>query len=76
MNVRSNTSNITKQELRRRMEVPMAVDPVCGIPVDEQVSQPTKQYTAQYGGQTFYFCSEDCQEVFEESPHQHAQRPA
>jgi len=54
----------------------MAVDPVCGIPVDEQVPSPTEQYTAQYGGQTFYFCSEECKEVFEESPYQYAQRPA
>jgi YHS domain-containing protein len=76
MNVRSNTSNITEQKLRRQMEAPMAIDPVCGIPVDERVFPPTEQYTAQYGGQTFYFCSEDCKEVFEDSPQQYTQRPA
>jgi YHS domain-containing protein len=54
----------------------MAVDPVCGIHVEERISPPTDQYTAQYGDQTFYFCSEDCKEVFEESPQQYAQRPA
>jgi YHS domain-containing protein len=76
MNVRSNTSNITKEKLLSRMEALMAVDPVCGIHIEEQESLLMEQYTAQYGNQTFYFCSEDCKEVFEESPQQYAKRPA
>jgi YHS domain-containing protein len=66
MNARSNTSNLTKKSVEN--EVPMAVDPVCGIQVDERVAHPGDEYIAQYGGQIFYFCSKDCKEVFEESP--------
>jgi YHS domain-containing protein len=31
----------------------MAVDPVCGIHVDERAAQPAEQYTAEYGGERF-----------------------
>jgi YHS domain-containing protein len=54
----------------------MAVDPVRGIQVDERPAAPADENMAQYGGQTFYSCSEDCKEVFEESPQQYARRPA
>ena len=42
----------------------MAVDVVCGMEVD------AKQAPAQadYRGQTYYFCSDDCKQAFEESP--------
>jgi YHS domain-containing protein len=40
---------------------------------DERAAQPAQEYTAQYGDQTFYFWSEDCRQVFEESPAQYAQ---
>jgi 3-hydroxybutyryl-CoA dehydratase len=54
----------------------MAVDPVCGIHVDEDAAQPTEEFTTDYEGQKFYFCSEDCKQVFEEAPAQYAQKPA
>jgi YHS domain-containing protein len=76
MNVRSNTSNITKKNCEKEIEASMAVDPVCGIQVEEPTSPSTDQYIAQYGNQTFHFCSEDCKEVFEESPQQYAKKPA
>jgi len=44
----------------------MAVDPVCGIHVEEAAAQPTEEFTTDYEGQKFYFCSEDCKQVFEE----------
>jgi P-type Cu+ transporter len=39
-------------------------DPVCGTTVDE-ASAPAK---TGYAGQTYYFCSVDCQKKFEEHP--------
>ncbi len=42
----------------------MAIDPVCGMEVDEQ-SAPAK---TTYQGTTYYFCSEACKEDFEEDP--------
>lgn len=54
----------------------MAVDPVCGIHVDERAAQPTQEYTSQYAGQNFYFCSDDCKTTFDEAPEQYARKPA
>ena len=46
-------------------------DPVCGMDVSEDA-----QYTAEYGGETWYFCSEHCQHKFQQAPghylHEHA----
>jgi len=75
MNMRCNTSSIINGKFPEEMEALMAVDPVCGIQVDERV-ELADQFTAQYGSQTFYFCSEDCKEVFEESPQQYARKSA
>jgi YHS domain-containing protein len=46
----------------------MAFDPVCGVPVNEQSAQPEEEYTTEYNGEKFYFCSEDCKRIFEEMP--------
>ncbi|MDA2916907.1 YHS domain-containing protein [Nitrospinae bacterium AH_259_B05_G02_I21] len=40
----------------------MARDPVCGMEVDE-VTAPAE---TEYKGKTYYFCSKDCKEHFEE----------
>jgi YHS domain-containing protein len=42
----------------------MAIDPVCGMEVDERNSNET----AEYQGEAYYFCSRDCREEFEKSP--------
>lgn len=42
----------------------MAIDPVCGMQVDE-ASAPGK---TQYEGVTYYFCSPACQDAFEDDP--------
>ena len=42
----------------------MAVDPVCNMEVDAKRTE----YTAQYRGQTYFFCSEHCKHHFEEDP--------
>jgi YHS domain-containing protein len=44
----------------------MAVkDPVCGMTL---ASEDDAAATSEYNGQTYYFCSEDCKESFDEDP--------
>lgn len=54
----------------------MAVDPVCGIHVDERAAQPAEEFTSDYNGKTFYFCSEECKQAFEEAPGQYGEKTA
>ncbi len=54
----------------------MAVDPVCGVHVDDKAAELTDQYVSLYGGESFYFCSEDCQRKFEETPEHYARETA
>src|SRR5712691_7978831 len=42
----------------------MAIDPVCGMTVDEQ----TAPATAVYNGTTYYFCAPGCKRTFEKDP--------
>ncbi len=42
----------------------MAIDPVCGMTVDEK----TAQYKTDYKGNTYYFCAAGCKGVFESDP--------
>jgi YHS domain-containing protein len=42
----------------------MAIDPVCGMEVDEKSAKDKMTYQ----GQTYYFCGTDCKEEFEASP--------
>ena len=46
----------------------MTTDPVCGMRVDDNDSQ----HQAQYGGQTYSFCSQQCKNEFEQNPEQYA----
>ncbi|MGI8873029.1 MAG: YHS domain-containing protein [Egibacteraceae bacterium] len=41
-----------------------AKDPVCGMMVGENDAPPT----AEHAGSTYYFCSKDCAEEFNENP--------
>jgi len=43
-----------------------AVDPVCGMNVEVG-----KAATAEYGGETYYFCCPHCQQAFEHSPEEY-----
>lgn len=45
----------------------MAVDPVCGMEVDENEAK----WTVEHDGKTYYFCSPGCLKAFEESPEQY-----
>ena len=42
----------------------MTTDPVCGMQVDEKTA-PAK---TNYGGKTYYFCSQDCADDFTKDP--------
>lgn len=46
----------------------MAIDPVCGMSVDENTA-PAK---ANYQGQTYYFCSTECKTKFEQEPQKYS----
>jgi Cu+-exporting ATPase len=46
----------------------MAVDPVCGMRVDEHKAAGTSQYR----GQTYYFCSSGCKAAFDKDPAKYA----
>ena len=43
----------------------MAKDPACGMDVDEA----TARHTAEFNGQTYYFCAPGCKKAFEAEPH-------
>ena len=42
----------------------MAIDPVCGMQVDEK----TAAEKSDYQGKTFYFCSPGCKATFDKEP--------
>jgi len=42
----------------------MAIDPVCGMEVDEQSAAATYEYR----GKTYYFCAPGCKSAFEKDP--------
>ncbi len=42
----------------------MALDPVCGMEVEEA----TAQWTSEHGGVTYYFCAPGCKASFDQDP--------
>ena len=42
----------------------MTKDPVCGMEVDEKRAAATSKH----GGQTYYFCSQQCKTAFDKKP--------
>ena len=42
----------------------MAIDPVCGMTVDEESAAATTEYK----GTTYYFCNVNCKKDFEADP--------
>jgi P-type Cu+ transporter len=45
----------------------MATDPVCGMQVDP-VQAKAKDLTADYDGETYYFCGKGCMLDFKDDP--------
>lgn len=50
----------------------MAVDPICGMQVDEK----TAVYRSEYDGRTVYFCSPGCKREFDRHPQKFTGRDA
>jgi len=48
----------------------MAVDPVCGMQVDERQAKAT----VVHGGTTYYFCSDGCKKRFQDAPEKYIAR--
>jgi YHS domain-containing protein len=48
-----------------------AIDPVCGMTI-----QTAGAKSAVYGGEAYYFCSQDCRQKFESNPASYAKRAA
>lgn len=42
----------------------MTVDPVCGMSINPDKAE----WTAEYNGQTYYFCAANCLAAFENDP--------
>lgn len=42
----------------------MAIDPVCGMEIDEDEAKGSSDYE----GETFYFCSQSCKQKFDRDP--------
>jgi Cu+-exporting ATPase len=42
----------------------MGLDPVCGM----EVNPASAAAQSEYGGQSFYFCSEECKRQFDANP--------
>ena len=56
---------------RTESEAGMAHDPVCGM----TVTIDTARFTSDHGGQTFYFCSAQCQDSFQREPERYLIAP-
>jgi Cu+-exporting ATPase len=54
----STTSPVTEEETK------MAKDPVCGMEIDPNDAAATVDHE----GQTYYFCSQDCADSFQDDP--------
>lgn len=50
----------------------MVRDPVCKMEVNEQDSPAQSKFQ----GQTYYFCSQECKEKFDQSPGEYARKSA
>jgi YHS domain-containing protein len=49
----------------------MAIDPVCGMQVDEKSAAATYEYQ----GKTYYFCSPGCKASFAKEPEKYLHKP-
>lgn len=45
----------------------MAIDPVCGMQVDEK----SAVHTTEHEGKTYYFCTPGCKRSFDKEPHKY-----
>ena len=59
-----------KRKRKGDIVMAQATDPVCGMTVDTE----TAKFTAQYQGETFYFCAPGCKKAFEKAPEEYLKR--
>ena len=45
----------------------MAIDPICGMDVEEK----TAKFTSEYKGAKYYFCAPGCKHLFDKEPEKH-----
>lgn len=50
----------------------MAKDPVCG----KQVDEGEDKFRSDYKGKTYFFCSEECEDTFQNEPERYADKAA
>jgi YHS domain-containing protein len=58
---------IRDQGKERNWDVATVTDPVCGMRIDS--SQAEAQ--SQYNGEAYYFCSEECKQLFDKNPREY-----
>ena len=49
----------------------MAIDPVCGMQVDEKKAAATSEYK----GTNYYFCAAGCKKAFDQNPEKYLANP-
>lgn len=49
----------------------MPIDPVCGMEIPTNAAEATTEYE----GESFYFCSTDCRDLFDSAPEKYAETP-
>jgi YHS domain-containing protein len=49
----------------------MAIDPVCGMEVDERKAAATSEYK----GNKYYFCAVGCKKAFDKEPEKYLVKP-
>jgi YHS domain-containing protein len=54
------------------LEEMMAIDPVCGMEVDER----KPEFQTQFAGRKYFFCSEECRKEFENQPEEFVETAA
>ena len=48
----------------------MAIDPVCGMSVDEKIAAAQSTYA----GKTYYFCAKECKTRFDANPEKYTKQ--
>ncbi len=67
----SNSNDHSGNSKLRLVPPDRAIDPVCGMTI-----QTAGAKSAVYGGQAYYFCSQDCRQKFESNPASYAEPAA
>src|SRR5262245_52417067 len=62
-------SRLLRKHPRATGGICMHTDPVCGMKIDEKDAN----FKSQNQGETYYFCSEECKERFDQNPQQYTQ---